>query len=165
MVADFGGLAPSPEPIQLKGRHYMDPKRIAHLKTDYVQGFPAFCGFEVTEVESGFFGTRLDVRPEHRQQDGFVHAGVIATMADHTAGYAAYTLVSETSRILSIEFKINFFKPAAGDELICRSRVINPGKTVIVAESDVFSVSEAEEKRVSRATVTLMAVPAANLAR
>ncbi len=92
-----------------------------------------------------------------------MHAGVIATMADHTAGYAAYTTVEETFRILSIEFKINFFKPAVGAHLICRARVINRGKSVIVAESDVFSVSQNLEKRVSRATVTLMAVPEANL--
>lgn len=143
----------------------MDPTRIAYLKKDYVQGFPAYCGFEVTAVDDGLFHTRLTVRPEHRQQDGFVHAGVIATMADHTAGYAAYTLVSGDFRILSIEFKINFFKPAAGDELVCRSKVIHPGRTVIVSESDVFSVSGDREKRVSRATVTLMAVPAANLTR
>lgn len=143
----------------------MDPDRIAYLKKDYVQGFPAYCGFRVTDVEDGLFHTRLTVRPEHRQQDGFVHAGVIATMADHTAGYAAYTIVSGDVRILSIEFKINFFKPAAGDELVCRSNVIHPGRTVIVSESDVFSVSGTDEKRVSRATVTLMAVPAARLAK
>ncbi len=143
----------------------MDPARIAYLKKDYVQGFPAYCGFEVTAVDDGFFHTRVTVRPEHRQQDGFVHAGVIAAMADHTAGYAAYTVVSGDFRILSIEFKINFFKPAAGDELVCRSKVIHPGRTVIVSESDVFSVSGDREKRVSRATVTLMAVPAANLTR
>ncbi len=143
----------------------MDPARIAYLKKDYVQGFPAYCGFEVAAVDDGLFQTRLAVRPEHRQQDGFVHAGVIATMADHTAGYAAYTIVSGEFRILSIEFKINFFKPAAGDELVCRSKVINPGRTVIVSESDVFSVSGDREKRVSRATVTLMAVPTANLAQ
>ncbi len=143
----------------------MDPTRIAHLKKDYVQGFPAYCGFEVTKVDDGLFETRLAVRPEHRQQDGFVHAGVIATMADHTAGYAAYTIVSGEFRILSIEFKINFFKPAVDDELICRSKVINPGRTIIVSESDVFSVSGNTEKRVSRATVTLMAAPEAKLAK
>ncbi len=143
----------------------MDPDRIAYLKNDYVQGFPAYCGFEVTDVDDGVFRTRLAVRPEHRQQDGFVHAGVIATMADHTAGYAAYTIVSEEFRILSIEFKINFFKPASGDELVCRSEVIHPGRTVIVSESNVFSVSSDREKPVSRATVTLMAVPAVRLVK
>ncbi len=141
----------------------MDQKRIDFLKKDYSQGFPAFIGYEVDHVGEGEFETRLELRPEHMQQDGFVHAGVIATMADHTAGYAAFTLVSEEYRILTIEFKINFFKPAAGNRIVCRSRVINRGKTVIVSESEVFSVSEGMEKRVSKAMVTLMAVPVSRL--
>jgi uncharacterized protein (TIGR00369 family) len=143
----------------------MDGKRQEFLKRDYLQGFPAFCGFEVDMVGDGRFETRLAVKPEHLQQDGFVHAGVIATMADHTAGYAAYTTVSEDHRILSIEFKINYFKPATGETLVCKSHVINRGKTIIVSESDVFSRSDAGEKRVAKATVTLMAVPAEKLAR
>ena len=136
----------------------MTKQRFEFLKRDYVQGFPAYCGFTVTQVEDGIFESRLCVKSEHQQQDGFVHAGVIATMADHTAGYAAYTTVTENFRILTIEFKINYFKPALGDSIICRSKVINRGRKIIVAESEVFSIMNKGEKLVSKATVTLMAV-------
>jgi uncharacterized protein (TIGR00369 family) len=142
----------------------MNTERFEFLKKDYVQGFPAYCGFEVDRAEYGIFETRLRVRPEHTQQDGFVHAGVIATMADHTGGYAAFTTVPENFRILTIEFKINYFKPAVGDTVICRSKVINKGKKIIVAESEVFSSNKGQEKLVSKAMVTLMAVPVSDLA-
>jgi uncharacterized protein (TIGR00369 family) len=132
-----------------------------HLEKDYSRGFPAFCGFEASRVAHGIFESRLRLRPEHLQQDGFVHAGVISTMADHTAGYAAFTTVDETFRILTIEFKINFFKPAVGDRILCRARVIRGGRTIIVSESRVFAVTGNSEKKVSQAMVTLMAVPAA----
>lgn len=145
----------------------MEPteERMDFLKRDYFQGFPAYCGFTVDRVGDGLFESRLDIRPEHRQQDGFVHAGVIAAMADHTGGYAAYTTVSEAFRILTIEFKINFFKPAVGEILLCRSRAIHRGRTVIVSESDVFSRAEKLEKQVAKATITLMAVPVSGLTR
>jgi len=136
----------------------MSEERFDFLRADYVQGFPAHCGFEVVRVGAGLFEARLNIRPEHCQQDGFVHAGVISTMADHTAGYAAYTTVSEKLRILTIEFKINFFKPAIGEYIICRSRVISGGKKVIVSESELFSVNEGLEKFIAKALVTLMAV-------
>ena len=135
------------------------------LKKDYVQGFPEHCGFAVDRVDLGVFETRLPVEPRHLQQDGFVHAGVIATMADHTAGYAAFTTVDPSFRILTIEFKINFFRPTVGETIRCRSRVLQGGRTVIVAESEVFAVAGGAEKRVSKAMVTLMAVPAATLDR
>ncbi len=138
-------------------------KRFELLKKDYVQGFPAFCGFEVDKVEYGLFETRLQVRPEHTQQDSFVHAGVISTMADHTAGYAAFTTVSDQFRILTIEFKINFLNPAIGDTLLCRSKVLKEGRTIIIAESEIFSMEREQEKMISKAMVTLMAVPVENM--
>ncbi|MBT4087327.1 MAG: PaaI family thioesterase [Deltaproteobacteria bacterium] len=141
----------------------MDNKRLEFLRKDYVQGFPAFCGFEVKHVAYGHFEAQLQVQPEHMQQDGFVHAGLMATLADHTAGYSAYTTVPEDISILTIEFKINYFKPAVGKMIICRSKVINKGKKIIVSESEVFSVADGKEKLVCKATVTLMAVPISEL--
>ena len=134
-----------------------------YLKKDFVQGFPAFCGFEVTRADHGLFDTRLKVLKEHQQQDGFVHAGVIATMADHTSGYASFTTVSAKYRILTVEFKINYFKPATGPLIICRAKVVNNGKKIKVAESEVFSVANGMEKLVSKGMFTQMAVPSENL--
>ena len=138
-------------------------ERFEFLKKDYVQGFPDNCGFEVERVDYGIFESRLKICSAHQQQDGFVHAGVIATMADHTAGYAAFTTVSDKYRILTIEFKINYFKPAVGELMVCRSKVINNGKKIKVSESEVFSVSHGHEKLISKAMVTLIAVPADSL--
>jgi uncharacterized protein (TIGR00369 family) len=141
----------------------MDKDRIEFLKKDYVQGFVKFCGFDVVHIDDGCFESCLTLKKEHLQQDGFVHAGVIATMADHTAGYSAFTVVPDDHQILTIEFKINYFKPAVGDELICRSRVVNKGTKIIVSESNLFSVSDKIEKLVSKAMVTMMSVPASSL--
>jgi uncharacterized protein (TIGR00369 family) len=143
----------------------MDKNRLDFLKNDYVQGFPAYCGFEVERVAHGQFQTRLKIRTDHTQQDGFVHAGVIATMADHTGGYAAYTTVSEEFRILTIEFKINYFRPATGEAIVCRSHVISSGKKIIVSESEVFSVTGDKERLISKAMVTLMAAPASKFSK
>ena len=144
-----------------------------YLKQDFVQGFPAYCGFKVDRVAQGAFETSLAVLPHHRQQDGFVHAGVIATMADHTAGYAAFTMVTHEFRILTIEFKINYLRPAKGKAVVCRSEVIKPGRQILVSESQVFSVADLDqdtisggrEPLVSKALVTLMAVPASTIAK
>ncbi len=133
------------------------------IKKDFVQGFPAFCGFEVTHADYGIFETHLNIRNEHQQQDGFVHAGVIATMADHTSGYASFTTVSEKFRILTVEFKINYLKPATGPLIICRSKVINNGKKIKVVEAEVFSVSNGIEKLVAKGMFTQVAVASEDL--
>ena len=137
----------------------MNKEREEFLKRDYSQGFPTYCGCEAINLDRGIFEARIIIRPELKQQDGFVHAGVLATLADHTAGYSAYTVVPENILILTIEFKINYFKPAIGAEIVCRSKVINEGKNIIVAESELFDIVEDKERLVSKAIVTLAAIP------
>ena len=141
----------------------MKEERINFLKKDFVLGFPEYLGFQANKVDDGVFESMLKIRPEYNQQDGFVHAGVIATLADHTAGYAAYSIVPKDIRILTIEFKINFFKPAIGEVLVCKSKVLNPGKKIIISESNVYIVSNDKETLVSKAIVTLIAIPSTEI--
>jgi len=139
--------------------NYLTQERINFLAKDYCRGFIKYCGLKALRIKKGFFESQVLIGKNHRTQDNFIHAGLIATMADHTAGYAAFTIVSEDFRILTIEFKINFFKPAYGNALKCRSKVINRGKQIIVSESKVYDVRDTSEKLVAKGMITLMAVP------
>ena len=138
-------------------------ERISRLEKEFYQGFIKTCGINLVSLERGRVESRLEITGAHSQQDDFAHAGVMATMADHTAGYAAFSVVTENYRILTLEFKINFLRPATGDELVCRAQVVKEGKNILVADSEVFSQRNGEEKLVAKALVTLMAVPAKEL--
>jgi len=142
----------------VKGESDLTSERVQFLAKDYGRGFIQYCGYEPEVIRRGYFQSKVEIREHHRQQDGFIHAGVMATMADHTAGYAAFTTVSEEFQILTIEFKVNFLRPAYGDTLVCRSRVIREGNRVIISESEVFDRREGEEVMAAKALVTLMAV-------
>jgi uncharacterized protein (TIGR00369 family) len=133
-------------------------ERADFLAKDYSRGFIAYCRFEAEVVRRGYFQSKVKIEDQHRQQDGFIHAGVMATMADHTAGYAAFTTVGEEFQILTIEFKVNFLKPAHGEALVCRSKVIRGGNTIIISESEVFDLRKGEENLAAKAMVTLMVV-------
>jgi uncharacterized protein (TIGR00369 family) len=140
-------------------------ERARFLKGDFERGFVRYSGIRATEAREGVFESRVQIREHHRQQDGFVHAGLMATMADHTAGYAAFTLVPEGYQILTIEFKINFLRPAAGEELVCRAKIIRPGSQILVGESRVFDLGGGQEREVARALVTLASVPKERITR
>ena len=133
-------------------------ERAAFLVEDYSRGFIKHCRFVAEDVRWGSFQSKVKIDDQHRQQDGFIHAGVMGTMADHTAGYAAFTTVGKEFQILTIEFKVNFLKPAYGEALVCRSKVIRGGNTIIVSESEVFDIRDGEEILAAKAMVTLMAV-------
>jgi uncharacterized protein (TIGR00369 family) len=116
-------------------------------------------GIVVTEVGPGWCESALEVKPRHLQQNGFVHAGVLATMGDHTAGAAAGTLVGGDEGVLTVEFKINLLRPAKGDRVRCRAQVLRQGRTLSVVESEMMAIGGGEEKLVAKSTVTLAVVP------
>ncbi|MBX7148865.1 PaaI family thioesterase [bacterium] len=109
-------------------------------------------GYTLDSLDPGICRTSLKLEPKHFQQNGFVHAGVLATMADHTAGTAAGTMVEEGQSVLTIEFKINLLRPAVGKCLQCVSQIIKPGKRVTFCESEIF---DENKKLVAKASVTL----------
>lgn len=112
-------------------------------------------GMQLTQIEDEFCETTLIPGPRHRQQHGLIHAGVMATMADHTSGCAARGVVGLDRDVVSVEFKINFLRPAVADRLRCRGRVLRGGKMLVICEAEVFAEREGEEKLVSKAMVTL----------
>ncbi len=125
--------------------------------------FIQWLGAELVEFTPGHCFTRIVLQDNHRQQDGFVHAGVQATLADHSCGTAAATLIAANERVLTADFSINLLRPARGHTLMCEARVIKQGKTLTVAEGEVFAISEAsgeseQRKLVAKATVTLAIV-------
>lgn len=125
-----------------------------------VAPFMRHLGVQLIHCEPGRCETLLPVQPWQLQQDGYVHAGVQATLADHTAGAAAGTLMPADQIVLSVEFKINLLRPALGDELRCRSVVLRPGSQITVAESEVFAIHRGDEKLTAKAMITLAFVPA-----
>ncbi len=116
-------------------------------------------GYELVGVTPGRVETRLVVKPRHLQQDGVIHMGVQATMADHSGGAAAGSLIAEDQRVLTTGFTMNLLQAAVGEELRCRAQVLRAGRTLSVVESEVFAVARGQEKLVSKATVTLAVLP------
>lgn len=94
----------------------------------------------------------------HLQQNGVVHAGVLATLADHSAGGAASSTLGQGSYPLTAVFKINLLRPATGKVFRCVSQVLTPGRSLIVAESEVFSMLDEKQTLCAKAMVTLSVV-------
>jgi uncharacterized protein (TIGR00369 family) len=123
-------------------------------KIFYEANFIRDLDIRLEKVGAGTCETSLEVQERLRQQHGFVHGGVVATMADHTAGGAARS-VSGARDVLTVEFKINYLRPAIGDKLRCTASVLRAGRTMIVAEALVFAHNAGKEDLVAKLTETL----------
>lgn len=117
-------------------------------------------GGELTRVEPGVVEITLPYRADLTQQDGYVHAGIVTTIADSACGYAAYSLMPPESDVLAVEFKVNLLRPAKGDKFMARAEVIKPGRTLTVVRADVFATSGKDEwQLVATMQGTMMRLP------
>lgn len=103
-------------------------------------------GGELTRVEPGVIEITLPYRTDLTQQHGYVHAGIITTIADSACGYAAYTLMPPGSDVLAVEFKVNLLRPAKGDAFVARAEVIKSGRTLTVVRADVHAVGPGDSR-------------------
>jgi uncharacterized protein (TIGR00369 family) len=122
------------------------------------QGFSAHVGAEVESLAPGACTTSVTRRPELLQNMGYFHGGLIAYLVDNAAAIAASTLLREGQVVLTSEFKLNYLAPARGDKLLCRARVLKPGRSMTVVSADVYSVEDGVERHAATALATIAIV-------
>ena len=122
------------------------------------QGLMRTLGAELAAISAGAVEIILRPTPAITQQHGFVHGGAVAAIADTAAGYAALSLAPIGTGVLTTEFKINLVAPAAGERIIARGRVVKPGRTLTLAQTDVFAENDGKEKLIALLTASMMTI-------
>ena len=124
-----------------------NPRFAENIKQSFArQSTMSLIGAELSLVEPGIIEITLPYRADLAQQNGYVHAGIVTTIADSAAGYAAYSLMPAGAEVLSVEFKMNLLRPAQGKSFLARAEVIKPGRTLTVARADVFRIPESADR-------------------
>lgn len=103
------------------------------------QPFMRVLGAEITRVAPGHVTVELSHRLDLTQQHGVFHGGVIGTMADVAAAYAAYTLLPADCTIVTAEYKLNLVAPGLGETLIAHGDVAKAGRTLTVCRAEVLA--------------------------
>ena len=124
-----------------------NPSFAAEVRANFAkQAIMNLIGATLTKVEPGVVEITLPYRTDLTQQHGYVHAGIVTTIADSACGYAAYSLMPEGSEVLSVEFKVNLMRPAKGTYFVASAEVVKPGKTLTVVKADVFAIDQSGKR-------------------
>ena len=113
-------------------------------------------GAELSLVEPGVIEITLPYRADLAQQHGYLHAGIVATIADSACGYAAYSLMPPNSEVLSVEFKVNLLRPAKGERFLAVAEVVKAGKTLTIVRADVFGVHHKDHEDQRELVATML---------
>lgn len=120
--------------------------------------FMHFIGFEPTIIEAGKVEGKLTITSHHKQQIGFLHGGVIATLADLVSGWAAFTLVEEGKSVVTVELKTNFLNPGTGDKAWAKGYVIKAGNFLTFTECEIYCNNNNQDTLIAKAYGTFATI-------
>ena len=115
-------------------------------------------GASIEAISPGEIEIEFPYQASLTQQNGFIHAGIVSTVLDSACGYAAFSLMPEDASVLTIEFKVNLLSPAKGDRFRGYGKVKKAGRTISVAEAELYAFSDQGKKLVATMVGTLMAL-------
>lgn len=117
--------------------------------------FDQMVGTEFLERADGIATVRLNLREEHHGVHGFVHGGVVCTLAHQSAGSAVYSLCRDGQEAVIIEMKINFLGASWAGALESRSEVVRMGGRTAFVETRI-SGSDGELRATATATFLVL---------
>jgi len=150
-MAASGGPSPvtvSPEAFLAMGREVLAK-----------QPFSVLMGAQLNALEPGRCELQLTIAEHLKQQNGFLHGGVVSYLADNALTYAGGTALRVP--VVTSEYKINYVRPAVGDRLVARARAEHVGTSQAVCRCEVYAVTIHGEKLCAMAQGTIVPLPAA----
>ena len=141
--------------FQSKNKKYKDRIK-EYLSRQY---FMQHIGIELTVIGEGHVEAELEIAQIHYQQFGRIHGGVIATIADIAAGFAAYTLVPENSHVVTGEIKVSYLRAGRGSKIKAVGKVIKPGRNMSFCEAEVWSSENGSEVLIAKASTSMVNIP------
>ena len=121
-----------------------------------LQPFSVLLGAELIGFSVGSTELKVPIKNEFKQQQGFLHGGVISYAADNALTYVGGSVLGPD--VVTSEFKINYVRPAAGHYIVARAAVIHTGKTQAVCRCDVYMYGDSGEKLCATAQGTIIKI-------
>jgi len=113
-------------------------------------------GASLELVEPGRVHIAVPFSAALTQQHGYIHAGVISSIADSACGYAAMTLAPNGAEVLTVEFKISLLAPAHGVRFLATASVLRAGKRISFCSGEVRAIRQSGEELIATTLSTIV---------
>ena len=95
-------------------------------------------GLQTVEAGEGTATVEMKTTEDMANHSGFVHGGMISTLADSAMGRSLRTLKPGVVRAMSFDLKLNFISAARpGETLRATARVVHAGRRTVVTDCRV----------------------------
>lgn len=115
-------------------------------------------GAQLLAVRAGETEIEMSYEARLTQQHGFLHAGIVTTVLDSAAGYAAMSVMPAAASVLTVELKTSLLRPAAGARFRFEGRVLKAGRSIIFAEARAFGLKDGQSRELAHLTASMMVI-------
>ncbi len=119
--------------------------------------YPNWLGLKIARLSAGHAELSIAIQENHQQYQGIAHGGVLASLADTAATFAALTIIPESTDVVTIEFKVNFLAAAPSGTLVAKGRTVRVGSRVAVSDVEVHGPKK--DRLVMTGTFTMLVFP------
>jgi len=119
--------------------------------------YPNWLGIKIAKLGAGIADLSLTIKKNHQQYQGIAHGGVLASLADTAATFAALTVIPEGMDVVTIEFKVNFLAGVPAGTLIAMGKTVRVGSRVAVSEVHVYGPTK--DRLAMTGTFTMLVFP------
>lgn len=119
--------------------------------------YPDWLGIKIAKLSAGHADLSLAIKKHHQQYQGIAHGGVLASLADTAATFAALTIIPENTDVVTIEFKVNFLSATPSGTIVAKGRTVRVGSRVAVADVEVYGPQK--DRLVMTGTFTMLVFP------
>jgi len=133
-----------------KNSFIREPRELTKLQKDGIEKklsnnpILKFVGIKLMEVAPGRSNLVLPHRQELKNSMGVLQGGILGVLADVAGGVALYSVLPDPVKVAipTIEFKLNFLRPAGGQDVIAHGRVVHHGRRIAVCQVDLSTEAE-----------------------
>src|SRR5947209_894931 len=135
----------------------MDRNDLQALLTFMSQNVPYWgtLGLQLKDVSRGKAVFEASMRPD-LLQNGILHGGVLASIADSACAVAAISLLYPRAYATTINLQVAYMKPIVQGKFRAEGRCLKAGRTIMFCEADVWNE---QNELVCKASSELMVVP------
>src|SRR5260370_16530614 len=112
----------------------------------------SWLGLRLVETGEGTAVVEMTTTEDMANHSGFVHGGMISTLADSAMGRSVRTLVPGVTRAMSFDLKLNFINAAkVGEDLRASGHLIHAARPTALAQ---FRAQSRDRRLVATASAT-----------
>ncbi|MCK7544603.1 PaaI family thioesterase [Marinobacter bryozoorum] len=100
--------------------------------------FPDLIDMVMDESEPGWSVNSIQIGEKHKNTNNVAHGAVLYALADTGMGSALFPTLDEGQVCATIEIKMTYFKPVFAGRVVCRTEMVNRGKTIANLESRLY---------------------------